>query len=159
MSGQTFLIQRDEETCEGRLNMMEEVLNLDGLPSTKYRRICELVDGYEWDDSDVNLLQKVDIPSTGNIRIPPQETGVDIGKDAGGLVASSAKQPGQETRGSSSQISNPSQPSTSVLSDAQRAVIEANRLKSIQLRDSKRLEKELAEKKNETDALEGGQWL
>ena len=139
--------------------MMEEVLNLDGLPSTKYRRICGLVDDYEWEDSDVNLLQKIDIPSTGNIRIPPQETGVDIGKDAGGFVASSANQPGQETRGSSSQISNPSQPSTSVLSDAQRAVIEANRLKSIQLRDSKRLEKELAEKKQETETFEGMQWL
>ena len=139
--------------------MMEEVLRLDGLPSTKYRRICELVDGYEWDDSDVNLLQKVDIPITGNIHIPPLSSGVDSGTAAGTLVGSTANQNGQTTHGTASQKLEPSQPSKSVPSGEQLAVIEANRQKSIQLREAKRLEKEVGVNKDETEIFEGMQWL
>ena len=159
MSGQSFLVQRDEQTCQDRLLMMEEVLRLDGLPSTKYRRICDLVDGYEWDDSDVNLLQKIDIPITGNIHVPPHASCVGIDKEAGGNVGSTANQKANKTHGSASQTSQPSQPTQSALSVQQLAVIEANRIKSIELRDAKRLEKEQRVKQKETEVFEGMQWL
>jgi len=130
--------------------MMAEVLRLDGLPSTKYRRICALVDGYESEDSDVSLLQNIDIPKTGIIHIPQHYSRLDIGREAGGHVGSTANQKGNQSPSSASQTLEPTQLSQSVLSVQQLQVIEANRMKSIEMRDAKRLEKEAGVKKKET---------
>ncbi len=78
MSSAIFFVQRDEETCRKRCMEIQEVL-AEAMPaSKKFGLIFQLVDQYTDEDSDVDLLRGVRIPTHGPVCIPanpaePQE--------------------------------------------------------------------------------------
>ena len=70
MSSAIFFVQRDEETCRKRCREIQEVL-AEAMPATKkFGIIFQLVDQYTDEDSDVNLLTGVQMPTHGPVFIP-----------------------------------------------------------------------------------------
>lgn len=70
MSSAIFFVQRDEETCRKRCSEIQEVL-AEAMPATKkFGIIFQLVDQYTDEDSDVNLLRGVQMPTHGPVFIP-----------------------------------------------------------------------------------------
>ena len=70
MSSAIFFVQRDEETCRKRCMEIQEVL-AEAMPATKkFGIIFQLVDQYTDEDSDVNLLTGVQMPTHGPVFIP-----------------------------------------------------------------------------------------
>ena len=70
MSSAIFFVQRDEETCRKRCSEIQEVL-AEAMPATKkFGIIFQLVDQYTDEDSDVNLLRGIQMPTHGPVCIP-----------------------------------------------------------------------------------------
>jgi len=70
MSSAIFFVQRDEETCRKRCSEIQEVLAEAMPPTKKFGIIFQLVDQYTDEDSDVNLLRGVQMPTHGPVFIP-----------------------------------------------------------------------------------------
>ena len=68
-----FWVQRDEETCRKRCIDIREVLAANMPATKKFGTIFTLMDQYTDEDSDVNLLMGVQIPTHGPVFIPPKK--------------------------------------------------------------------------------------
>ena len=157
MSGRSsFPFQPDAETCRHRLHMLEKALKSDGSVSFKYSRICALIDGYECEDSDINWLQRIDIPTTPHISAPSAETCMcKCCKNLRANVDGTANQETSQTLRSASQTAESSQTRESWdLVVKHVAVIESKRMKAIELRDAQRLDKEQGVKRKQEEVFE-----
>ena len=85
-----FFVQRDEETCGKRCIEIQEVL-AESMPATKkFGTISTLMDQYTDEDSDVNLLMGVRIPTHGPVIIPPKS---ELDQDPEARLAAQVSEP------------------------------------------------------------------
>ena len=70
-----WFVQRDEETCRKRCLEIQEVL-VESMPfQKKFGTIFTLMDTYTDEDSDVNLLKGVKIPTNGPVYLSASAAG------------------------------------------------------------------------------------
>ena len=165
MSSAIFFVQRDEETCRKRCIEIQEVL-AEAMPATKkFGIIFQLVDQYTDEDSDVNLLRGVQMPTHGPVCIPAKTA--EAQEPAAGLACGvpepltssmEPKPPDQPASSSTAATANPAGGSrgASALTADKVALIEKNKKAALERRSQLQAETRAGV---EQHIFESMQWL
>jgi hypothetical protein len=163
MSGYQFWVQRDERTCKVRCREIQDVLSSEDPSTKKFQDIFGLMDKYTDEDSDVTLLNGIQIPASGPVFIPEGHVGSQSAAAEGRSPKSAAgdgdaaAETGVETQPPDAlPAAGSSSPGTASDRSKTLAVVEAKRKEALQRRDAMRKGQQSASEEHTSPAKE--QW-
>jgi hypothetical protein len=164
MSGYQFWVQRDERTCKVRCREIQDVLSSEGPSTKKFQEIFGLMDKYTDEDSDVTLLNGIQIPASGPVFIPEGHDGSESAAAAEGRSPKSAAGDGDAAAETGVEMQPPvalpaagsSSPGSASDLSKTLAVVEAKRKEALKRRDAMREGQKTAAEEHTSPAKE--QW-